>query len=677
MNQIRLGLAIHNHQPVGNFPWVFEEAYQKAYLPMIEALERHRGVRLALHYSGSLLDWLRDNYPDFTDRISKLVKFGQVEIMSGGYYEPILAILKDADKIGQIEKYNDVIRDEFGYEPTGMWLPERVWEPHLAKPIAEAGIEWTIVDDTHFKMAGLKDQVLFGYYVTEELGYTLKIYPTSKRLRYLIPWATVPEVIDYLRQEARENQPRIAVMGDDGEKFGIWPGTYQYCWEKGWIDQFFTALEENSDWLQTTHLSEYAHQFSALGRVYLPTASYAEMMEWALPAWESYDFSKLYHDLESAGREDVTRFMHGGFWRNFLVKYPEINTMQKKMLRVQGKVYAVPPGEQRDKAMDFLWKSQTNCPYWHGVFGGVYLTHIRSTVFQNLVQAEKIADEVAHGPHHWLVSERKDFDADGLDELMVDGDAMNLYLDLDSGGSLFEWDLRSKNLNLVDVLTRRPESYHKKVLEAAQERSDQEGAQLEQSREDKGAVSIHEAVRSKGTDLQRWLQYDWYRRACLLDHFPAEGTTLEAFAATSYHETGDFVNQPYEAYVERQKGRERVVLSRNGQLERDGRAAPFRVEKVLRLVAGKPELVITYVLTNTGTSAVSGLFGSGWNLNVVGASDMRAACYGEPRLSPEQSQLASSGELSGVTRFGLRNPGLRSRPLLRGERRGKNVALPH
>jgi hypothetical protein len=52
----RLALAIHNHQPVGNFGWVFAEVYDRAYLPMLEALERHPGVRLSLHYTGPLLD---------------------------------------------------------------------------------------------------------------------------------------------------------------------------------------------------------------------------------------------------------------------------------------------------------------------------------------------------------------------------------------------------------------------------------------------------------------------------------------------------------------------------------------------------------------------------------------------------------------------------------------------
>src|ERR1700687_4230369 len=89
-NSIHFGLVLHNHQPVGNFPWVFQQVYQESYLPMIEALERYPRVRLSLHYTGSLLDWLEEAHPEFLQRIAALVLRGQVEIVGGGYYEPIL-----------------------------------------------------------------------------------------------------------------------------------------------------------------------------------------------------------------------------------------------------------------------------------------------------------------------------------------------------------------------------------------------------------------------------------------------------------------------------------------------------------------------------------------------------------------------------------------------------------
>ena len=237
-----LALAIHNHQPVGNFDFVFAEAHEKSYLPMVTLLEKHPTVRLALHYTGSLLDWLAANRPDFVPRVRALAERGQVEIMTGGYYEPILVSIPDDDKLGQIHKLSEAVRDDFAYSPTGAWLAERVWEPQLAKTFNQAGVDYVIVDDTHFKYVGLTDDDLFGYYLTEEQGYPLKIFGTSKHLRYSIPWKLVDDVIAWLREQSEQNTgpvPRVAVMGDDGEKFGLWPTTYQHVWEDGWFEDFF------------------------------------------------------------------------------------------------------------------------------------------------------------------------------------------------------------------------------------------------------------------------------------------------------------------------------------------------------------------------------------------------------------------------------------------------------
>ena len=71
--RISLALALHNHQPVGNFGWVFAEVYDQAYRPMIEALEHHPGIRLSLHYTGPLLHWLATERPDAIARLRALV----------------------------------------------------------------------------------------------------------------------------------------------------------------------------------------------------------------------------------------------------------------------------------------------------------------------------------------------------------------------------------------------------------------------------------------------------------------------------------------------------------------------------------------------------------------------------------------------------------------------------
>ncbi|CAN5534103.1 hypothetical protein BH20CHL7_BH20CHL7_04410 [soil metagenome] len=164
--RISLALALHNHQPVGNFGWVLAEVHGQAYEPMLAALERHPGVRLSLHYSGPLLAWLAAERPAFLERVGALAGRGQVEIMGGGHYEPVLTSLPERDRIGQLRRMADELEGRFGRRPQGAWLAERVWEPDLPSSLVATGYQWTILDDAHFRAAAIPEEDLWGPYTT-------------------------------------------------------------------------------------------------------------------------------------------------------------------------------------------------------------------------------------------------------------------------------------------------------------------------------------------------------------------------------------------------------------------------------------------------------------------------------------------------------------------------------
>ena len=50
--------ALHLHQPVGNFDFVFQEHLDEVYRPLLSALHDHETYPYTLHISGPLLDWL-------------------------------------------------------------------------------------------------------------------------------------------------------------------------------------------------------------------------------------------------------------------------------------------------------------------------------------------------------------------------------------------------------------------------------------------------------------------------------------------------------------------------------------------------------------------------------------------------------------------------------------------
>jgi len=625
---IHLSLVFHNHQPVGNFGFVFERAMREAYEPMIRLLEKHPGVKVGLHYSGCLLDWMFEHDGELIERIRALVGRGQVEILTGGYYEPILVAIPDRDKYGQIKKLSETVRREFGYEPVGAWLAERVWEQHLAKNFHEAGVRYTIVDDTHFRYAGVKEEDLFGYYITEEQGKSLAIFSTLKALRYSIPWSDVDSVIGWLIERADESGKKLALMGDDGEKFGMWPGTYEHCWgtKEGfsWMEMFFSKLEEKREIIKTLTPAEYLKRFPPLGRIYLPTASYDEMTEWVLPVELGEEFAWIKQEFESSKRKDVLRFLRGGFWRNFMVKYPEINTMHKKMLYVSGKIAryvrdTLPRGGKTDvkRVQDYLWAGQCNCPYWHGVFGGIYLFHIRSAVYENLIKAEKYIDEISGNKTVKL--EVTDFDCDGEDEILFEGSRYNFYVGPSIGGGCFEWDWRDKNFNLLNTLTRRKEAYHSGFLKAVRE----DNVIFAGSEEE--VENIHtQAVRVKELGLERRLFYDPHRRLSFVDHFVPWELDSNGFYSGNYNELGDFVDSSYEIVETVTSGSgAKIVLVREGTVvDMISRApVPVKIVKSYILYGEEGRLELSYSITNEGRRSIDCGFGVETSWAMMGGND--------------------------------------------------------
>ncbi|MHB0957839.1 MAG: alpha-amylase/4-alpha-glucanotransferase domain-containing protein [Pirellulaceae bacterium] len=583
-NPIRFCLVLHNHQPVGNFDGVFEQAYQDSYLPFLDVFEPFSNLSLSLHTSGPLLEWLDDHHPAYVDRLARLVAAGRIEIVGGAYYEPILTMIPSRDRIGQITRYTQWLESRLEAHVQGMWVPERVWEQSLTSDVVQAGIKYTVLDDFHFRNAGLTSDQLHGYYLTEDDGRLLSVFPGSERLRYLIPFAPPHETIEHLRGIADRFANAVVVFGDDGEKFGTWPDTKQHVYQEGWLRTFLEALSANREWLHTTTLAEAAAAASPWGKVYLPDASYREMTEWALPTERQLEYDDLVQDL----REDerwlrARQYMRGGFWRNFKVKYPEANEMYSRMMMVSRRFAEVEQqeanGEQLDWARRALYRAQCNCPYWHGAFGGIYLPHLRNAVFNQMIAADNLLDQAMGKEGAWIEATVGDYNFDARQEVRVASDRLVCLLAPAVGGHMYELDVRTICHNLLATFARRPESYHRKIVKGA----DQQGQDV---------ASIHDRVIFKQEGLDQRLQYDPHLRKSMLDHFYTLDTNLQAVRDGCAAQQGDFLESAYEARIRRNPNRIQVLLTRDGS----ACGLPLRITKGVTATAGSSTLEIAYLL---------------------------------------------------------------------------------
>jgi alpha-amylase/alpha-mannosidase (GH57 family) len=521
---------VHLHQPVGNFDHVFEQHVREAYLPFLQSVATLDFLPISLHLSGPLLEWLETHDTAYLDVLGPLVADGRVELLLGGFYEPVLAALPRADRIQQIGWMREALQRRFGVQASGLWLTERVWQPELAADLAEAGVQYVLVDDRHFLVSGFDREQLHSPFWTESDGRRLAVLPIDERLRYLVPFRPPAETAAHLR-ELRRAGHSLAVLVDDGEKFGGWPGTQEWVFTKGWLRQFIDAMKELRERgeIRLSTLGEAVREVPSGGLAYLPTASYREMEMWSLAPPAAGRLARLERELGDrlAGAEGA--LVRGSHWHNFLVRYPEANRMHKKMLALS--VMCRQRGDPA-AARRAIGRAQCNDAYWHGVFGGLYLPHLRAAVWHNLAEAER---ELRMGES--LAWETLDIDGDGWPEIWIHSPAFSAIVSPHRGAGIEEYTVFDGGVNYADVLTRRREAYHEAALAAASEAQHQA----------QGTPSIHELERS--LRLTALPPVDAEDRAMFADRLLPANLALEAYAGGDRRTVRSWARAPFEAAV--------------------------------------------------------------------------------------------------------------------------------
>lgn len=426
---LRFSFVLHLHQPVGNFHHVFDEHAVDVYRPFFDFLAERELWPIGLHVSGPLIEWLGEHDADFHDRMGRLADEGKVELLSAGWYEPILASLSREDRATQLGWMREELERRFGVTPEGLWLTERVWEPDLPRDLADAGIRYTLVDDHLARRAGVASSDLLRPLRTESDGRYLDLMPIDERLRYLIPFRPAEEIEADLRRRQEAGDP-MALIGDDGEKFGGWPKTKEWLYEGGWLEDFGRRMDVLRDEgvVRLMTPARILEEVSPTGPVYLPSGSYSEMEGWAM----------------------------GGHWKGFLARYDEANRIHKRMAALSDlcRDRGDPPEPRRA-----IGRGQCNDAYWHGVFGGLYMKHLREGVRRELMEAERLlrADEE-------LSWSRRDVDGSGGAGWWVHGAEVSGWVDPRGGGTITDLLWLQRGVDVVDVLTRRREEYHHEAV---------------------------------------------------------------------------------------------------------------------------------------------------------------------------------------------------------------------
>ena len=626
--------CLHNHQPVGNFNHIFKWAFDDCYKKIIEILKDYPEFRFAVHHSGPLLEWIKNNSPEYLRTLKEMSDKGQLEIIGGGFYEPIFSVISENDIRGQIAVMQNFCKKEFGIFPKGFWTAERVWDPAIPHLVSGFNLDYTILDDIHFRYAGIDEEQLSGYFITERLEKTLNVFPIDKFLRYSIPFKLSHETIDYFKKKTDRNGHSAFVYGDDGEKFGLWPDTFKWVFEEKWLRNFVEAILREG-WIKTTHPSEYIASNGPTGKVYLAQGSYFELSEWALPVKAAGELVRINHEIKDMNREnDFYPFLKGGVWNNFLIKYPESNSINKRTILLSREIseHEEATGENCWKETIELYKAECNCAYWHGLFGGIYLNHLRHALYEHILKAEHIF--LKKNKSKDIVIVEDDFWNEGSSQILVRNKKQSVIVFPYMGGAVSEFGIYGKAFNIFNTLPRREEAYHE-ILRNFDEDT--------QSPADNGMKSIHDIVKVKEKGLKKYLVYDSSRRYSFKDLIFNEMPSADEmmFGNNKYY---DCSLLDYKHAIQQEK--KNTIISLFGSLTY--RNENISISKKFIIENRKAGLKAEYSVSGINKN----LFGVELNINLLSPRDNDRG-YEIPGVAKDDSYLDTPGVSVRISSFSL------------------------
>ena len=266
--KINLVLGSHAHIVPSAPDEEFEELYRTALRPFITVLHQFPKIPAVLHYSGSLFTRLEQKKPEFFLLIKDMAARKQLELLGGGFYEPLLPLLPPADRIGQIEMLTTYLRQCFGRKPQGCMLAHSGWEQSLAGVLAACGMAYTFLSEEQFAAAGCKGSDLFTPVYTEDQGKLLVVFPVFSSLARMGTDGAAPvlqkaEIGTDDAQRGGPASPAKNPAGPVGCLITVFPAFPRENAEEG-IRSFFSDLVS----IQADKTRDISIELSTPGRIY-------------------------------------------------------------------------------------------------------------------------------------------------------------------------------------------------------------------------------------------------------------------------------------------------------------------------------------------------------------------------------------------------------------------------
>jgi len=408
--KISLVLGSHAHVPYGAETSEFEKVYTGLLRPFVSGLYKYPQIQAALHYSGVLLHWVERSHPELLMLIEDMVARKQVEMLGGGFYEPMLPIIPLQDKIGQIELLTTYLRRQFGKRPQGCWLPAFVWEQGLVSPLSACGMNFTFLGERQFALAGGNE---YTPCICEDQGKLLTVFPVLQSPEAALAGKGISALLSGLLENCGKRYPEKTEL-----VVALFPSTVSVgkneSAENAW-GRFFEEISRCESYAETVIPGKLIRDLNGLQKLYIP---------------------------------DSSDTANGIPPRRFTIAYPEAGGIHAKMVFTNVLINQLRGDKSRKlSAHEELWKAQSGDLFRFTGAQGLHNHSLRNAAYSALLGAEQISREKSKFVPSLVPF---DFNMDGVQEWLFQDTRINCYVQ-STGGGIFELDYLPKTWNYLDT----------------------------------------------------------------------------------------------------------------------------------------------------------------------------------------------------------------------------------
>ena len=416
--KITLVLGSHAHVPYGSETSEFEKVYSGLVRPFISGLCKFPRIQAAVHYSGVLLHWIERSHPEMIMSIKEMVNRKQIEMLGGGFYEPMLPIIPLQDKIGQIELLTTYLRKQFDKRPQGCWIPAFAWEQGLVSPIAACGMGFTFLSERQFTLDG-DGRTAAGFFdastpcICEDQGKVITVFPVMQSLEAALAEKNVTSLLPSLLENYRKGQAEDAeiVVSIFPQKLNAEQGESP---DRAWC-RFFEELSRCENYAETVIPGKLVKGLKSLRKRCFPDSS---------------------DNADSISS------------RRFIIVHPEAGGIYAKMIFTNVLINQLRGDKSRKlSAHQELWKAQDRTLFCKTGREGLHNHLLRSAAYSALLGAEWITREKTKFVPSLVPY---DFNMDGAQEWLFQDVRINCYVQ-SVGGGVFELDYLPKAWNYLDT----------------------------------------------------------------------------------------------------------------------------------------------------------------------------------------------------------------------------------